>query len=135
MESILVPLGLFGMVLGIVVTVTYFNSRNRRAMLDTVQEAVRAGQTLDTELVKSLGVKQGRTGGDIRSGLILIAVALGLVALGRAVEMAVPVFQRNADTPEMMILMSGVAAIPGLIGVVLVIFGLGAAIAQRRKDP
>ncbi len=134
MEDTLVPVGLFAMVLGIVAVVNFYNHRNRKEVLDTVREAVRSGQTLEPELVKSLGVKPKKQGGDIKAGLVLLAIALGLVGLGWGLENSIPDLQADPSAPDMTLLMAGVAAIPGLIGVVLVIFGLFAAMTSKDKD-
>ena len=85
-EDILIPLAPFLMVVAIVLTVFYFNSKNKRAVLDTVREAARNGQTLDAETIKALGMPQKKNeGGDLKSGLILIAIAAALIVLGFAI--------------------------------------------------
>ena len=129
MESILIPLAPFIMVIAIVVTVFYFNSKNKRAILETVREAVRSGQTLDPETVRALGMPQKKSeGGDLKAGLILMAVAAALVVLGFAIGRAEP-----GDADEIVPVMTAIAAFPGFIGVVLVLFGLASA-SRRKKD-
>ena len=129
MEDILIPLAPFLMVVAIVLTVFYFNSKNKRAVLDTVREAARNGQTLDAETIKALGMPQKKNeGGDLKSGLILIAIAAALIVLGFAIGSVDP-----GDADEIIPIMTAVAAFPGFIGVVLVLFGLAGA-ARRKRD-
>lgn len=129
MEDVLIPLAPFIMVIAIVLTVSYFNSKNRRAILDVVREASRSGQTLDAETIKALGMPQKKSeGGDLKAGLILVAIAAALIVLGYAIGRAEP-----ADADQIVPVMTAVAAFPGFIGAVLVLFGLAGA-ARRKKD-
>lgn len=128
MESILIPLAPFVMVVLIVLTVFYFNSKNRRAVLEAVREASRNGQQLDAETVKALGMPQKQNeGGDLKSGLILIAVAAALVVLGFAIGQT-----GTGEAEEAVPILTAIAAFPGFIGVVLVVFGLIGA--NKRKQ-
>lgn len=132
MEDILIPLGLFGMVLGIVIAVNMFNYKRSRDLQETVREAVRGGKDLSPELIRSLGVKPREDGADIKGGLVLIAVALGLIVLGWSIQSSLNPALADSDAPNVMTIMTGVAAIPGFIGVVLTLFGIASTL--RRKD-
>jgi len=133
MEDILIPLALFGMVLGIVVAVNMFNYKRARDLQETVREAVRAGKDISPELIKSLGVKPKSEGQDIKAGLILIAIAFGLVTMGWGIQSSLnPALVDESEMPSMIIMMAGIGAIPGFIGVVLVLFGVGAALTKRK---
>jgi len=132
MEDILIPLGLFGMVLGIVIAVNMFNYKRSRDLQETVREAVRGGKELSPELIRSLGVKPREDGADIKGGLVLIAVALGLIVLGWSIQSSMNPALADSDAPNIMTIMTGVAAIPGFIGVVLTLFGVASSL--RRKD-
>lgn len=125
--EMLIPLAPFIMVVLIVGTVFYFNSKNKRAILETVREASRNGQQLDAETIKALGMpaKQNQ-GGDLKAGAILIAVALAFVVLGLSIGGI------DEDAAEAMPILGAIAAFPGFIGVVLVLFGL--ANARKRSD-
>lgn len=126
MEDVLIPLAPFIMVVAIVLTVFYFNSKNKRAILETVREASRNGQSLDAETIKALGMPQKKSeGGDLKAGLILIAIAAALLVLGYAIG--------AVEDETAMPIMAAVAAFPGFIGVVLVLFGLANA-ANRKKQ-
>ncbi|WBQ09160.1 DUF6249 domain-containing protein [Hyphomonadaceae bacterium ML37] len=118
----LIPLAPFIMVVLIVATVYFFSSRDRREVLETMREAIRNGQTLDPETIKALGVPAKKEGnGDLKTGLILIAVALALIVLGWVITNTVPM---DAGDPEPLYILTGVAAFPGFIGLVLTGFGL-----------
>lgn len=123
MEDILVPLGLFAMVVAIVALNVIGSASRRKAVLETVREAVRSGQQLSPETIKALGVQEKPKGGDLKAGAILIAVAAALVVLGFTIGNV------SADE-EILAIMTAVAAFPGFIGVVLVLFG----VFSRKKD-
>lgn len=125
----LVALSPFLMVVGIVVVVAWASNANRRAVQETVREAIKSGQTLDADMVKALGApgRKPDGSGDLKTGMILIAVAAALLVLGVAVGRVEP---GNAD--EAVPIMLAVATFPGFIGVVLVLFGL-VALRRRRE--
>ena len=123
MEDILVPLGLFGMVVAIVAINVAGSASRRKAFLATVQEAIRSGQQLSPETIKALGVQEKPKGGDLKAGSILLAVAAALIVLGFAVS------GLDADQ-EVLSIMTAIAAFPGFIGVVLILFGL----FSKKKD-
>jgi len=116
--EIMVPLGLFAMVVLIVFIAVNGSAQKRKAALNTVDEAIRAGQQLTPELVRSLGMPHKDRGGDMKSGAILIAVALAFVTLGWTISGV------EEDAEEAFRIMAGIAAFPGFIGLVLIGFGL-----------
>lgn len=123
--EILIPLGLFAMIVAIVFIAINGGTQKRKAALNTVDEAIRAGQQLTPELVRSLGMPHKDRGGDLKSGAILLAVALAFVVLGWTIAGI------DDDAGEAFRVMSGIAAFPGFIGVVLIGFGL----TGSKKDP
>tara|TARA_A100001391_G_scaffold90337_1_gene59662 strand:- start:74 stop:451 length:378 start_codon:yes stop_codon:yes gene_type:complete len=123
MEDVLVPLGLFAMVVAIVALNVIGSASRRKAVLETVREAVRSGQQLSPETIKALGVQEKPKGGDLKSGAILIAVAAALIVLGVAIGTV------DGDN-QVVTIMVAIAAFPGFIGVVLMLFGL----FSRKKD-
>lgn len=125
--EMLIPLAPFIMVVLIVLTVFYFNTKNKQAVLETVREASRNGQALDPETVKALGMPQKKDeGGDLKAGMILIAVALALVVLGLSIGSI-----DDGDAAEAVPVLTAIAAFPGFIGVVLVGFGV---INMRKRN-
>ena len=124
MEDILVPLGLFAMVVAIVAINVAGSASRRKAVLSTVQEAIRSGQQLTPETIKALGVQEKPKGGDLKAGSILIAVAAALVVLGLSIS-------GIDDDVEIVSIMAAIAAFPGFIGIVLILFGL---FANKKQD-
>ncbi len=118
--EMLIPLAPFVMTVFIVGIVFYFNSKNRRAVLETVREASRNGQQLDPQTIQALGMpKKDNRNGDLKSGAILIAVALAFVVLGFAIG-----FVDDGDAQDAVPVLAAIAAFPGFIGAVLLAFGL-----------
>lgn len=118
--SILMPIFIVGIVM-------YFRAKDRAEVQKTIRMAIEKGQPLPPEYLDSLQ-KSGATIGkmktpvnDIRSGLILMAVALGLVVMD---------YVGNDYTFETL---SGIAAIPGFIGVALLIMGIVGLNTQKKS--
>ncbi len=116
--EIMVPLGLFAMVVAIVFISINGGTQKRKAALSTVEEAIKAGQQLTPELVRALGMPHKDRGGDLKSGAILLAVAIAFVFLGWTISGV------EEDAAEAVRIMAGIAAFPGFIGLVLIGFGL-----------
>lgn len=132
MEDIVVPLGFFFGVVMIVMIAVAGGAINRYNMHQTVREALRQGKTLDAEAIKALGMPRRNPGNnDLKSGLILIAVAAGLVAMGLMMGETIPL---EADEPSPAIMMAGIAAIPAFIGLVLTGFGIASALRSRKQE-
>ena len=117
MVDILVPISLFAMVVAIVWLSLHFGSKKKANILETVREAARNGQQLTPEVIQALGAKKDPNG-DLKSGGILIAIALAFITLGATMGATVP-----QDEVSMLMIMTGVAAFPGFIGLVLLGFG------------
>lgn len=118
--------GLWGFVILIVLIGSFFSYMKTRSRNEVIREALRAGQPLDPAVFDEL--KNGDDkGGLIIGGLILMAVASGLLILGYQIGVT------DGDK-EIFGIMKGVAAIPGLIGVVLFIAGLVQAMIRPRGD-
>jgi Domain of unknown function (DUF6249) len=132
MEAILsemVPLaGICMIVLVVVIPIwlrTHYASQDRARLHETVRMMVDKGQPVSSEMLESLNSSRDvrysdreRTGSsaDIRRGVILIMVGLGLAALGFALG---PVSGWEATGP-----VAGSGAFPGFIGLGFVVVGL-----------
>ncbi len=124
----LVAMSPFLMVVAIVGIVLWVGSANRRMTQETVREAIRAGQTLDADTIKALGVKpKDDQNGDLRAGAILCAIALAIITLGVAISFVEP----GGDADEALPIMFAIASFPGFIGIVLLLFGL----AKKKDKP
>ena len=114
--EVLIPLAPFIMVIAIVVIPAWLKSRERREMQETLRRAIDKGQALPQELVDSLSKREVATPSsaakDIRVGVILISVSLGIVLLGTAIGY----IEDEAYYPIL-----GAAAIPGMIGLAFVV--------------
>ena len=122
MDDNWVRIVLFMMPVFIVGIVMYFGSRNRAAVLETVRAAAQNGQQLTPETIRALGMPRRNKGGDIRWGIILIAVAVAFAILGWSITGV-------SDTPEVFQIMLGVASFPGLVGLALI--GMGVLMKPR----
>jgi hypothetical protein len=99
----------------IVAIVFFFLYRSRQETQKTLRMAIEKSDTLPPEFLENLKNMQKKPKtptNDIRAGLILIAIALGFVSLD---------FASHGYTIGHL---SGVAAIPGFIGVALLILGV-----------
>ena len=105
----------FLMVIAIVVIPAYLKSRERKEMQATIRSAIEKGQTLPQELIDAMSkdVRQPATAlRDLRSGVIWLAVGLGLAGLGAMISFE----ERDALHPLL-----GIAMIPGMIGLALIV--------------
>ena len=109
MEDTLVPIALFTMITVIFSLLFYFRYRSRQDVQQTVRMAMESGQQLTPELLETLSDAIGSKFGDLRRGLISIAIAIGFVALSQAVA-------DEEAGPAML----GIAAFPFAIGVAYV---------------
>jgi purine-cytosine permease-like protein len=116
MEAILIPISFFAMVAAIVIAPKYFRSRDRARLLDTLRVAYDRGQPVPPDLIESLSFAEAQKVEspyrDLRSGLILIAVALAFVVLGSAIGY----FEGEHEAW----VISAIGAFPGFIGLALV---------------
>lgn len=114
--KILIPLAPFIMVIAIVVIPAWLKSRDRREMQATLRAAIDKGQPLPPEVIDSISkdnVKPPATAArDLRTGVILLAVAVGIALFGYAVSFA---------EMDAFYVISGMAAVPGAIGLAFII--------------
>ena len=127
MLSDLVPLAGIAMIVAVVVipmwVKSHYASQDRARLHETVRMMVEKGQPVSSEMLESLNstpsvpaAQRSGSASDIRRGVILIMVGLGLAALGAALG---PVSDCYAFGP-----IAGAGAFPGFIGLGFVIIGL-----------
>jgi hypothetical protein len=100
----------FLMVIAIVVIPSWLKSRERREMQATLRTAIEKGQPLPTEIIDAMtkNVKVAPTAlSDIRTGIIWLAVGLGIGVFGFLVGYE----ESDAYGPIL-----GIASIPAVIG-------------------
>ncbi len=87
MEAIFVPITLFLVVAVIVIAPRYFRSKEREALQATLRAAIERGQPLPPEVIDTIS-RDARpapsAARDLRTGIIWIGVAAGLVACAYA---------------------------------------------------
>jgi hypothetical protein len=129
MVEILVPLSFFAMIFGIVAVVFMARSVGKKHLHETIREAVRAGSPLTPETVVALG---GRRDGNsnLKSGAVLIAVALAFMVFGWTIDLASGAMGAPAGS---FAIMAGIAAFPGFVGIALLVFGWLDARRDRRE--
>src|ERR1700757_2975043 len=91
--DVLIPISFFAMIAVIVIVPRYLKSLERQKMAETVRAAIDKGQPLPPEVVEALtpARRKPRTpGSDLRRGVTLVAVALGLVAMGLVLGQSEP---------------------------------------------
>lgn len=118
-------IGLWGFIIAIVLIGSFFSYMKQKSRNELVREAMKNGQTIDPDMLKDLK-EEDEKGGMILGGAICIAVAVGLVFMGYQIDKV----EQDENVYE---IMKGVAAIPGLVGVVLMIFGIIAKLGGRKS--
>ena len=116
MDGTLIPIVLFIMIGAIVIVPTWLKSKERKEMQATLRASIEKGQALPPEIVEALSkenIKPPATATrDLRVGVILLAVSLGVALFGYMVSFA----EMDAFYP-----IAGSAAVPGMIGLAFII--------------
>jgi hypothetical protein len=118
----------------VILVPVYLRHRDRSQMQETLRTALEKGQTLPTELVTALqnsvaSKTMPTREGDLRRGIVLIAVGLGFCALGYGLWYGLMTVD---DTAAYITggCTAGFGAIPGLIGVAYLLLW-----ASKRNTP
>lgn len=107
-EEIFVPIAMFGMVVGVVWLVSYFNSRKRLTVHETIRHALDKGQPLSPELMDRMSMVTDPVRADLRRGVLFLAFGAAFAVLGTIIGME----ESDALTP-----MLGVATFPIFLGI------------------
>lgn len=113
----------FAFVIMIILITSFFSYLKQSDRERTLREALKSGQPLDADFLKTIEEREDGGGGTIVGGFITLAVAVGLVIMAYQIQSV------DGDK-DILPIMIGVAAIPGLIGIVLIVSGL---ISNGRK--
>lgn len=100
-----IPIAFFAAITVVLALFYFFKYLARKEMQRTVRVALERGQDLSPELLDRLGEPQKSASGDLRRGLIGVALAIGLVAFAAALG------QEDAFRPLL-----AVSALPLTIG-------------------
>lgn len=121
------PFNLWAFIILIILIGSIFSYLKQRSRNEVIKEALRSGQAIDPELLKDIQEKDDNSGGLVLAGCITIAVAVGLVFLGYQIG-------KVDGDEEVFEIMKGVAAIPGLIGLVLLLGGVLSKLTKSNKE-
>lgn len=82
MEDVLIPL--FGclMIFGIVAVSVWGATQSKKELNETIRRAIDSGQKLDADTINSLGRPVRTPAADIRGGIVLVFLGLGLTVGG-----------------------------------------------------
>lgn len=121
MEGVLIVAIIFGSIASLVIVPRYFQSLERQKMAETLRAAIERGQPLPSEVIDAMSTNVRSPGlppspqRDMRTGIVWLGVALGLVALGLIV---------GFEEPDASYWFLGFAAFPGFIGLAFIVLGL-----------
>ncbi len=115
---------LWGFIILVILIGSFFNYLQERSRNETIREAMRSGQQIDQEILRSLD-DDSRGGGLFVGGFVTLAAALGLIVLGHQISVA-------EGEPEVFEILKGVAAIPGFIGVALILSGVVKSLFRKK---
>ena len=125
MEDILVPIAFFAMIAVLVIAPKYLRSRDRQRLLDTLRVAYDRGQPVPPELFEALTAADVKAEAspdrDLRTGIILIAVAFAFIVFGFGIA--------DATGEDRTVVIAAAGAFPGFVGIGHLVFW----IAQRGR--
>jgi hypothetical protein len=129
MEDAVQMLIVFGSIASIILLPVYWRGQLRRRVLETVKQMADSGSPMSTDLVLTLMAPVPQPlptrQRDIRLGVLLLALALGIVLIGLA---AFTIAMNTGGGKEAVAIGAGVSAfgaIPVCIGVAFLVLGLG----------
>ena len=104
--GVFVPIVMFIAIAIVLCAYYYFRHRTRQAVQETVRTAIEQGQQLTPEILEKLGQPPQPKKSDLRRGVILVSVGLGIAAFGALVG------EDDATRP-----MLAIGSLPFLIGI------------------
>ena len=113
MEGPLAIIAVFGVIPLIVWIVSSYRSKAHARATEVMKMMVDRGEEITPTKVKALGILPSQPHRDLKVGMILVAIALGLVIFGNVVGQ----HDHEAQTA-----MTGIASFPFLVGSVYIIF-------------
>ena len=104
--EIVVPLGAFLMIVGVIWILSVSGTKKRAAAHETLRLMIEKGQELSPQLIKDMSLITDPRRNDLRRGVILLSLAAALVLIGIMSNL-----QGDADGEVLLI-----AVFPGMIG-------------------
>jgi hypothetical protein len=130
-DDILIPFIIFGSVLAVILMPIYWRWQMRKRVLETVRDMAKEGSPMSSDLVASLmaPLPANRPSlpsrqRDIRLGYILIALAIGIAFVGIAAYVIAFNTGGAREAPAVGAGVAAIGAIPGCIGIALLLLGL-----------
>lgn len=105
MEDTLVPIALFAIAPLIVWAVCAYRFKAKKSVMQLLEAMTQKGETISPEIIYALGIRPRNRNADLRTGVILIALAIPFFLLGFIIG------EQDAVRA-----MSGLAMFPLLIG-------------------
>ena len=123
----------FGVPASVILLPLYWRAVERRQVLGIMRAATERGDGVPVELFEAMSKGMvarppGRTV-DLRRGLFLLAIALGLALIGFGVYAGMESSMRPGDESDMSpvaagIIVASIGAIPGCVGIAYILLGL-----------
>ena len=110
-EDILVPLIVFGSIAFIAFAAFHFSYKKRMVVYEAIRVAIEKTGNADPQLIEAIVRENVGRNGDLRKGIVLVAVAIAFAVLGLSIP------EKEAIGP-----MLGVASFPGLVGLAYISF-------------
>lgn len=82
MEEVFVPIGIFGSFALMVWAVCAYRFKTKKAVMKLLESMTNKGEVVTPEVIHALGIRPRGPNADVRTGVILIALALALFLLG-----------------------------------------------------
>lgn len=118
-----IPIAFFAMIAAIVIVPIFLKSKERKDMQATLRAAIDKGQPLPPEVIEALSkdnIKPPASAArDLRVGVILLAVSIGIGLFGYAFN-----FIGDADVHNAVAPIVGMAAIPGMVGLAFIVLSI-----------
>lgn len=115
-ENIIIPITFFAALSFCFWCVYYYKKLEKDKIQDTICKAIDAGQQLNPETIKALGVKSIRAAfSDLRKSILFICFGIAFIAFAQVIP--------DEEAPR---ILSGLAAFPVLLGVgYFIVYRLG----------
>jgi hypothetical protein len=130
-DDVVIPFIIFGSGLAVILLPIYWRWQMRKRVLETVRDMAKEGSPMSSDLVASLmaPLPANRPSlpnrqRDIRLGYILIALAIGIAIIGVAAYVIAISTGDAREAPAVGAGVAAVGAIPGCIGLALLLLGL-----------
>ena len=121
MSDEIVGVVLFASIPAAIWAVSAYRHKTQKAVTEVMKTMIDKGEALTPETIRALGVRPRRKHGDLRTGLILIAIAIATIFVGGAIP------EKEAQQA-----FGGIAMFPLLVGLVYV--GLWTFIGRKNPE-